>query len=97
MPSSILKTVKSTLSLRRPKNTIQFSDDTQLAKPKTRNIFDETETLIEDMLQEIDNMPNSYKVRHQNPFLNEFLRQVNIRNLRTRYHPHTVPISAFLN
>ena len=62
MSPSILKTVKSTLSLRRSKNTIRFTDDMQLTKPKTHNIFDETETLIDDMEAELNHMPNSYKI-----------------------------------
>jgi len=97
MPPSILKSVKSTLSLRRSKHTVHFADDTQLTKPKTRDIFDETEKLIDDMIQEVDYMPNSYKTRYQNPFLRQFLQQVHFRNLRNRYYPNPVPILKYLN
>src|ERR1700734_1410189 len=87
MPPSILKTVKSTLSLCQSKNTIKPTDNVQLNNKEPRDIFDETEMLIKDMEQELDHMPDSYKVRHQNrPFLNKFLRQVDIRNLHAIYH-----------
>ena len=64
MPPSILKTVKSTLSLRQSKNTIKPTDNIQLNNKEPHDIFDQTEMLIEDMEQELDHMPDSYKVRH---------------------------------
>ena len=57
--------------------------------------------LVDNMLKEVDLMPNKYKVRHQNhPFLNEFLWQVNSKNLYTIYnwwchlplHPSLAPL-----
>ena len=43
--------------------------------------------LVDNMLQEVDLMPDEYKVRHRNhPFLNKFLRQVNSKNLYTIYN-----------
>src|SRR6202044_3368498 len=82
--SSIIKKIKSATSF---SNLKAKTSDTVLTPPtieNTRTTATELLDLISDMETELDLMPNSYKIRHKNhPFLNEFLRQTDIRNLLT--------------
>src|ERR1700734_2374872 len=82
--SSIIKKIKSTTSF---SNLKAKTPDTVLTPPtieNTRVTATELLDLVSDMETELNCMPNSYKIRHKNhPFLNEFLRQIDIRNLLT--------------
>src|ERR1700734_2988430 len=82
--SSIIKKIKSATSF---SNLKVKTSDTVLTPPtieNTRTTATELLDLVSDMETELNLMPNSYKIRHKNhPFLNEFLRQIDIRNLLT--------------
>ena len=84
--SLIIKKIKSATSF---SNLKAKTPDTVLTPPtieNTRVTATELLDLVSDMEIELNLMPDSYKNRHKNhPFLNEFLRQADTRNLLTLY------------